>query len=378
MNKSIAPHELHSADDILTPQLRVMHVISGDLWAGAEMQAYTLIKALAVNCNPIAVVLNEGELVNRLVKAGITVHVISEVDNNSITIIYKLIKIIKIYSPHIIHTHRIKENVVASIANIVSAFPRRRITCIRTVHGAPEHKGNLITLLRNKIDAWIGNYLQDSIIAVSSELAEQLTLQFGDKKVKTIRNGLEKNLITSYAPDLSILRTPGIHIGIVGRLEPVKRVDIFIEMAHILLNRANNSHYCFHVVGDGSLRSILEEQAHQLGIGHAVQFHGHRHDSQSVIAALDAVVMCSDHEGTPMTALETLALQKPLVAHAVGGLKEIMEDFQDLLVHTHCALAYAQTIEKALLRGLKTDLPNRYSQSTNTTLIMELYRSHIM
>jgi len=67
------------------------------------------------------------------------------------------------------------------------------------------------------------------------------------------------------------------------------------------------------------------------------------------MAALDAVVMCSDHEGLPMTALEAAVVGVPMVAHAVGGLPDVVP--HECLVFEHDANGYKTCLMRLLMQG---------------------------
>ena len=114
-----------------------MHVASGDLWAGAEVQLYTLAKTLHSQTDAIVsvVLFNHGTLEHKLRVAGIHVVVIDESALNGIQILLRLVRNIREQRPDVIHTHRIKENILGSIAAILCC----NIPSLRTVHGAPEH-----------------------------------------------------------------------------------------------------------------------------------------------------------------------------------------------------------------------------------------------
>ena len=96
-------------------KIKVCHLISGDLWAGAEVQAYTMIKSLN-ECDDIdiwAVILNEGKLSDKLREIGVAVDVIEESRNGFFGIRRKLISLLKDKHIDIVHSHRTKENVLA-------------------------------------------------------------------------------------------------------------------------------------------------------------------------------------------------------------------------------------------------------------------------
>jgi glycosyltransferase involved in cell wall biosynthesis len=225
------------------------------------------------------------------------------------------------------------------------------------------------------LDQFCGNHLQDAVISVSRDLAEKLRSRFPDDKIHTIENGIDVERLreSSAAPDIKATHPDAIHIGMVGRLEPVKRVDIFLNAAQQLLMHTDQPIH-FHIVGDGKLAAELVALAQHLGLTQSVHFHGHRTDPAQVIAALDMVVICSDHEGTPMTALETLALGKPLVAHSVGGLVEILADYPELLVTDHSPAGYSKKMFQIIHTKPQVQLRDVYTSETNAAATLALYQ----
>lgn len=365
---------------ILTPPIKVLHIISGDLWAGAEVQAYTLLTSMPKEYELLVILMNYGELEVRLKAAGIRTQVIDERHTNSLKIIGQLITTIRQFSPHIIHTHRQKENILGTIANLLSHWPiSKRARSLRTVHGAPEYSTKGLRQLLITLDRACGKYAQDAVISVSEDLTRKLQGKFPARHIHTIHNGINVAQLKLISPaiDVRLNAEDAIHVGIIGRLEPVKRVDLFLQTAAYLIQHAPQLNFRFHVIGDGKLRHTLEQLASQLGLTNQVRFHGHRNDSQAAIAALDIVVMCSDHEGTPMTALETLALGKPLVAHKVGGLAEALRSTPELLVDLHTPQGYGERILKQLSNPTQPNLPHHYTNSHNAKLTAQLYGATI-
>ena len=362
---------------ILTSRLKVLHIISGDLWAGAETQAFTLICELSSQCEIMVTLMNHGELENRLINAGIATLVIDEKLHSSLQITRKLVNIIKQFQPNIIHTHRQKENILGSVANfIANRGIKRRAASLRTTHGAPEYKVKGLKKIIVLLDNLCGKYLQDAVISVSQDLSNRLKQIFPVQKIHVIQNGVDVEALRLKKPAEDIRVNPKFqfHIGIIGRLEPVKRVDLFIRGAQLAIIQNPMKSLLFHVIGDGRLKSELMNLAQQLGIHQQVIFHGHRSDSINAIAALDIVIMCSDHEGTPMTALETLALGKPLIAHDVGGLSEILSEQPVLLVDTHTPEGYSEKISDLLHRPIITQLKSIYTCQKNAEQTLFLYR----
>ena len=82
----------------------------------------------------------------------------------------------------------------------------------------------------------------------------------------------------------------------------------------------------FVIVGDGVLRSTIETYSENLGIRDQVIFTGWRRDLPRIYADLDALVISSNNEGTPVSVIEAMASGCPVVATRVGGLPDIVQN----------------------------------------------------
>ncbi len=304
--------------------MKVLHIASGDLWAGAEKALYTLILALQQSSQVriAAVILNPGALAEKLRDADVELLVLDESRQNTLQLMHSVSLWVEKTRPDIIHTHRSKENIIGSLVGT-----RHRIPSVRTQHGASEHSFSALNLRKraiHDIDFLSGRLLQRSIIAVSAPLAAELRKSFGTKKVCVIANGIDTGPDEWDQEDKF---RPPLAIGIVGRLAPVKRVDLFLRIAARVLSSPNTaSKACFRIIGDGPLRPALTELATELGIDDQLTFEGHVDNAEAHIADLDILVICSDHEGLPMVALEAMKHRTLIVTHRIGGLPELLGD----------------------------------------------------
>lgn len=345
-------------------QIKVIHIASGDRWAGAEAQVFTLLKTLKQrsDISVYAVILNEGELANKLQKVGINTTVLNEAQLSSWQILLRLRALFQAIQPNIIHTHRLKENVLASIANLInnakasvtaqSATPRTKAALVATIHGDSEHHHPLWKLQKNA-PQWINwlctRFFYKKLIAVSKDLAEKLSKKYPKHLLQVIENGIDIEAVQQAANSSHFATDPTIqhHIGIAGRLEQVKRVDIFLDTAQLLINSSPKNTWHFHIFGEGSLEATLKAQAQTNATTNHVTFHGHRNDIASCLKAMDCLIMCSDHEALPMTPLESIAVGTPVIAHSVGGLIDIIGDnCGGALVSDHQPEGYAQAVSK--------------------------------
>lgn len=118
--------------------MRIVHIASGDKWAGAEVQLLTLASNQALTEDVHVIVLNAGDLEQRLKQKGIDVAVFDETKFSFADLFRKIRRHLTLLKPNIVHTHRQKENILGSLAS----FFVRDAVCVRTVHGAPEFKRN--------------------------------------------------------------------------------------------------------------------------------------------------------------------------------------------------------------------------------------------
>lgn len=167
------------------PKLVVTHVISGDLWAGAEVQVYNLCRALQASDEvaPTVVTFNEGILYNKLSELGIPVSLADETKLGPLAIARSIAAHCREQGTKIVHTHGFKENVLGILGKELA---RVQIS-VRTVHGNPETAFSLKhphKWLVQKLDTFLGHTRQHAVIAVSTQLEETLKRMFLERYTK--------------------------------------------------------------------------------------------------------------------------------------------------------------------------------------------------
>uniref|UniRef100_UPI0035C7FFE6 glycosyltransferase n=1 Tax=Palleronia sp. TaxID=1940284 RepID=UPI0035C7FFE6 len=112
-------------------------------------------------------------------------------------------------------------------------------------------------------------------------------------------------------------------IGFVGRLSPVKRVDLLLDLIAAL--RAEGMDVRGLIVGDGTLRPKLEAYARTLGIADVVEFVGEQKQVALFLRRMDLKVLPSRTEGLPNVLIEAQAEGTPVAAFDVGGCREAFD-----------------------------------------------------
>ncbi len=120
------------------------------------------------------------------------------------------------------------------------------------------------------------------------------------------------------------LKGKGPVFGVIARLTEQKGHRYLLEAASAAIRRRPDLRFVF--AGDGPLRQSLEAQARDLGIGDRVLFLGHRTDVPALLAAFDVFVLPSLYEGLPNAVLEAMACGRPVVATAVDGTPEVVDN----------------------------------------------------
>jgi len=380
--------------------LGVCHIISGDLWAGAEVQVATLLRALVKDrrIELSAIVLNRGRLADEIASMGIALQVIPENEKGFRAIVQEACQFIASRKIEIIHSHRYKENLIAAWASRRCKVPH----LVRTQHGLPEPQRRFRALRHGSIlalDYFIARWATDRIISVSGEMSRHLAKSLPSSKIVTIPNGLDTELIRSSLSRDEAKSRLGIPpncpvIGTAGRLEPVKRLDIFLRTAAVLIHETPSAlgeeatdrrHTRFVIAGEGREGASLRELTGSLGLGASTVFLGHRDDLPDVLRAFDLLVISSDHEGLPMVLLEALALGVPVVARPVGGIPEVIQNGENgILVNSADPRVLADAIVAVLSdRGLSARLAERgiksvqekFDAAMSAARVAELYLS---
>jgi glycosyltransferase involved in cell wall biosynthesis len=335
----------------------------------------------------LAIFLNEGRLAEEARNCSAEVMVIPENRYSFFRILNRAADFLRGRDVRVLHSHRYKENLLAALLASRLGIP----AVVRTQHGAPEPvppQNRLWHSLVHWVDRVVARQSTDRIIAVSEDLRRRLAAQYGEERVALIHNGIDLERVVS---SLSVaeakqqlgLPADSLVVGTAGRLERIKRLDIFLEAAKRIL--AEEPRARFVIAGDGRQAPELRELAAQLNLFERVLFLGHRHDVHDVIRAMDVFVLCSDHEGLPMVLLEAMALGTPVVVRPVGGIAEVVEDERNGvwvrsdrpydLANACLRVLQDADLRRCLCAAGMTQVRERFSGARTAAQVSKLYRT---
>ena len=360
--------------------LKICHIISGDLWAGAEVMDFNLLKGLKEyqSLEIHAILFNDGRMAEEIRKIGVPVHIVDESKLNIYQLLLNMRKIIKKINPDIIHSHRYKENLSAYLASRNG----NKIKLLYTQHGLPEFYGNNISLRRillTKLNFTILSRCFHSIVTVSEEIRNHFIIQYGisDKKIVAIHNGVDipRNM-RIFKQDQYFV------IGSSGRFFPVKDYALMVEVAREIRNYTDKIR--FELAGDGPEKARILELVRKYGLENSFSFRGFLKDMPDFFQGLDLYINTSLHEGIPMSVLEAMAHGLPVVAPAVGGLKEILKDgVHGFLVEERGPKAFAEKciylyqnekLRRAMAKEARDRVANDFSRDRMVQEYHRLYK----
>ena len=192
--------------------------------------------------------------------------------------------------------------------------------------------------------------LEDHVFAVSDEARRSVFARY-QPKVEPLHHGIDGRHLLTLAGDPAETRAelglgPDEHVVVqVANFRREKAHEVMVEAARAL--SAQRIPVRILMVGQGPRQAEIEALVASEGVGDVVRVLGFRDDVARVVAASDALVLSSDHEGLPVAVMEALALGVPIVSTAVGGMPEAITDgVEGLLVPPRDPAALAGAIAK--------------------------------
>lgn len=341
----------------------VAHVIYALTTGGLENGLVNIINRFPVGRyrHVIVCITGADEFAQRITVDGVRIIELRKREGHDLRFYWRLWQIFRKLRPDIIHSR----NLAALEAQLLS------IGCpgVKRVHG--EHGREV-----NDLDGTNWKYLAfrrfmrlfiHRYITVSKDLEQWLIHIVGVRRdrVRQIYNGVDNcKFFPGNVKPLELLPESWqgvgdlLLIGTVGRLTPVKDQRTLLRSVTRL--RDSNPDLALRlrvvIVGDGPLRRELTEQVEELDLGSLIWLAGERNDVAALLKTMDIFVLPSLAEGISNTILEAMTSSLPVVATAVGGNLELVEEgFNGALVPAGDPEALAQ----ALVSLLENDAERR-------------------
>jgi glycosyltransferase involved in cell wall biosynthesis len=227
--------------------------------------------------------------------------------------------------------------------------------------------------------------LNDWVVAVSNDVRETVDPRLRPR-VEVLEHGIDLERVRSHRADREHVRA---ELGIaddevlavtVANLRPVKGYPLLMRAARRVIDATPNIR--FVTAGQGVQEGELRTLCAEIGLGDRFAMLGYVPNAARLIAAADLFVLASEHEGMPVAVMEALALGVPVVATAVGGLREaVVPGENGFLVPPGDAVALADAmlrlgdpVERARLSAGALRSSERYSIGPAVARLEEIYR----
>ncbi|MER2491841.1 TIGR03088 family PEP-CTERM/XrtA system glycosyltransferase [Catenovulum sediminis] len=267
-----------------------------------------------------------------LLEHEVSLHALHKPEGHSWKIFYQVWRLLFRLRADIVHSYNLP-TLEYQLCSLLAGVPKR----LHAEHGRdiydPEGKNKKYRLLRQLMSPFV-----DKFIAVSDDLYQWLlkTVNIAPSKCCLIYNGVDTDKFSpaKQKSRLDERQQDKFVFGCVGRLHAIKDHKLLISAFTLACQQSTEfkQQAQLSIVGDGPLKNELQQQIEQAQLQQHIWLVGARHDMQTVYHAFDVFVMSSKGEGVPMTMLEAMACGLPVVSTHVGGIPEITNEKNAILV----------------------------------------------
>ncbi len=313
--------------------MKVLHVIDSEGLYGAEMVLINLAsEQMKIGIQPTILNMRrsasfEVSLESESIRMGIDFHSFPIKTGPDFAGALKIIRFANANMYVLFHSHGYKPNILLGL------LPRkiRKLPFISTLHGWTS-AGKLGKL---RLYEWIDiKSLQqaDAVVAVSEATATHPALK--GVRPYVIRNGISKVDFKNKGqlPNRQIVKfcENGFTIGTIGRFSPEKGYRYLIEAFGILCKKDHRVRLV--IIGEGPERRIIETRVREMRLEDRVILPGYQPNAAQYIPLFKIFALSSLTEGLPLTILEAMQANVPIVSTRVGGLEEVLTNGETALL----------------------------------------------
>lgn len=302
--------------------MRILHTESSSGMGGQEYRVLEEAHGMEKRGHTVVVAAPHGSRLAALAEQrGLQVKTTTSGKRGWMTLIPSYLRILKHCEIDVVNTHGSLDSWTAAIAGRISS---RRPIIVRTRHkSTPVSRTWRHRLLYGKLP---------HVVTTTGEAVRQglmIRNRLSPSRVISIPTGVDLERFHPQPPDVSLRKSLGLGgqgplVGAVTFLRPEKGMIVLIEAVARLKKRFSTLE-CV-IIGDGGEKPALINRIRELGLEHSVHLVGFRQDVPALLAILDVVVIPSFEEGIPQSLTQALAMERPVVASAVGGVPEVVQD----------------------------------------------------
>jgi glycosyltransferase involved in cell wall biosynthesis len=331
-----------------------LHIDTARQWRGGQSQVkYTVMGLRALGHRAALVAHPDGELLERMAE-GMDLIPLAPRGEIDLAAAWRLSRVLKRLRPSVLHAHDPHAVAMAATAlSIAGLTPRPPLVASRRIE---------FRIARHSFSRW--KYSQvDCFLAISQAVRTRLVADgIPSFKIDVVHEGVDVerivNLPSGNVHAALFLPSDAPIVGTVGALVAQKGQHTLIAAAALVVRQVPDAR--FVILGEGELRTSLEERIRHLHLERHVFLAGFRADVLELIKGFDVFALSSTHEGMCTSLVDAMAARKPAVATAVGGVPEVLADGETgFLVHANDETAMADRIVALLTDpGLRARMGN--------------------
>ena len=252
-----------------------------------------------------------------------------------ITMFKKVKKVVKEYNPDIIHTH------LHSMLYLFTSYKKKQVK-LHTVHTLAEKEAvglqGVVRFIAYKL-------LGVTPVAICGTVADSISTRhhIDKSKIPVVYNGVDCNRY-----DIPRVSSDKIRLVTIGNIYDVKNYSFLVDCFSETCKKIDD--VTLTIVGDGVLRTDLEQQISNLNLNDKVKITGIVPDVENYLSDADIYVASSIFEGLPLSMLEAMSAGLPIVSTNVGGVHDIVENEKNgILIDFGDKLGYVNAMNKLIL-----------------------------
>ena len=356
--------------------MKVLHIIdSGGLYGAEVMLLNLMAEQVAMGMTPVVASIGEKNIAEKPLeteakKRGFRVKTFRMKPGPNVFGAYEILKYARKERFDILHSHGYKGNILFGL------IPKqiRKIPMISTLHGYTSTSGVSKMKIYEWLDLFSHNFI-DQVVLVNQGMLTHPKLKKQKIKYQIVNNGIPTTPTNSGDATYSRIEDfckGRFTLGSIGRLSPEKGYKYLIKAFSLLVKKGVDA--CLVIIGEGEEAFMLAQMVEDMGISHSVFFAGYLNHAGNYIPNFDVYVIPSLTEGLPITLLEAMKAQIPVIASRVGGIPEVLDQgqcgilvqpgnaedlFENVLRFYHHRNEFCQLSQRAYLKFAKNYTSNQ-------------------
>lgn len=301
--------------------LRIMHTEPSSELGGEELRILSEASGMARRGHAVTLAVPADSRLKRYAEQrGLPVAPVTMTKSRYLPLVFEFLSLFQRYQTDVVNTHGSVDSWTAAIAGRLS---RRKPAIVRTRHiSVPVRAGFRHRLLYRG--------LPHAVVTTGAALRAELMRSLGIEasRIVSIPTGVDLTMFRP-APSLGPLKSElglnpdQIVVGTVAFMRRYKALDVLLSAAQLVLRQCPDAR--FLVVGDGPQYPKISQLVHDLGLKDRVLLTGFRPDVPQLLALMDVFVLSSVRgEGLPQALTQAMAMERPVVATAVGSVSEVV------------------------------------------------------